>query len=42
MGDNIQMCYRAKGIANVEMIQLAHNRNQKQAPLNKLMEPQVP
>jgi len=42
MGDNIQMCYTGKGIADVEMIQLAHNRNQRSAPLNKVMEPQVP
>jgi hypothetical protein len=29
MGDNIKTCYKGTGHADVEMIQLAHNRNQK-------------
>jgi hypothetical protein len=28
MGDNIKMCYVGTGQADVEMLQLAHNRNQ--------------
>lgn len=29
MGDDIKTCYKGTGHAEVEMIQLAHNRNQK-------------